>query len=183
MFLGEIGRESQTGHNLVTTPANPLRSAPKMAMGSTRRTCSRVDEVSRWYRFMYKLGLHPWEDDTESQLTQLRSLLKRIEDGCDSPRRTALDLGCGTGRYSIELAKRGWDVVGVDVVPKAVELAASERPPGERHGQVLRRGRYRPRTCRSRRRLSAVPRCRVLQPSERRSTDRLRSRRGRCRRA
>ena len=123
MFLSEIGRESQTGHNLVTTPANPLRSAPKMAMGSTRRTCSRVDEVSRWYRFMYKLGLHPWEDDTESQLTQLRSLLKRIEDGCDSPRRTALDLGCGTGRYSIELAKRGWDVVGVDVVPKAVELA------------------------------------------------------------
>ena len=72
---------------------------------------------------MYKLGLHPWEDDTESQLAQLRSLLERIEDGCDSSGRTALDLGCGTGRYAIELAKRGWDVVGVDIVPKAVELA------------------------------------------------------------
>lgn len=79
--------------------------------------------MSRWYRFMYKLGLHPWEDNTESQLAQLRSLLERIEDGCEGPRRTALDLGCGTGRYSIELAKRGWDVVGVDVVPNAVELA------------------------------------------------------------
>lgn len=80
-------------------------------------------EVSRWYRVMYKLKLRPWEDDTESQLTQLRSLLQRIEDGCDGARGSALDLGCGAGRYSIELARRGWDVVGVDIVPEAIELA------------------------------------------------------------
>jgi SAM-dependent methyltransferase len=79
--------------------------------------------MSRWYRFLYKLGVHPWEEDAESQLAQLRSLLERIERGHDGPHGAALDLGSGTGRYSIELAERGWDVVGVDVVPEAVELA------------------------------------------------------------
>jgi SAM-dependent methyltransferase len=72
---------------------------------------------------MYKLGLRPWEDDTESQLAQLRNLLERVEDGCSSPFGRAIDIGCGAGRYSIELAQRGWDVVGVDVVPRAVEMA------------------------------------------------------------
>lgn len=81
------------------------------------------EEMSRWYRMLYKLGLHPWEEDTETQLAQLRSLLERVERGLDSTRRTALDLGCGTGRFSVELAERGWDVVGVDVVSQAVELA------------------------------------------------------------
>jgi SAM-dependent methyltransferase len=79
--------------------------------------------MSRWYRSLYKLGLHPWEEDGEAQLAQLRTLLERVEGGCDSAHRTALDLGCGTGRFSIELAQRDWEVVGVDVVPKAVELA------------------------------------------------------------
>jgi SAM-dependent methyltransferase len=79
--------------------------------------------MSRWYRFVYKLGFTPWEADTEAQLTQLRALLERVERGHDRPYGTALDLGCGTGRFSIELAQRGWEVVGVDVVPKAVELA------------------------------------------------------------
>jgi SAM-dependent methyltransferase len=79
--------------------------------------------MSRWYRFMYRLGVRPWEDDTESQLNQLRSLLEQIENGCEAPYGAALDLGCGTGRYSVELAQRGWEVVGLDVVPRAVELA------------------------------------------------------------
>jgi SAM-dependent methyltransferase len=34
-----------------------------------------------------------------------------------------LDLGCGTGGHAVELARRGWDVTGVDIVPKAIRLA------------------------------------------------------------
>jgi SAM-dependent methyltransferase len=39
------------------------------------------------------------------------------------PYGSALDLGCGSRRWSIELARRGWQVVGVDVVAKAVRRA------------------------------------------------------------
>ena len=35
----------------------------------------------------------------------------------------ALDLGCGSGRASIYLARRGWQVDGVDFIPDAIELA------------------------------------------------------------
>lgn len=35
----------------------------------------------------------------------------------------ALDIGCGTGDHSIEMAVRGWQVTGVDAVEKAVEKA------------------------------------------------------------
>ena len=36
---------------------------------------------------------------------------------------TVLDAGCGTGRVGIELARRGIDVVGVDVDPDMLERA------------------------------------------------------------
>jgi cyclopropane fatty-acyl-phospholipid synthase-like methyltransferase len=35
----------------------------------------------------------------------------------------ALDMGCGTGTNAITLAKHGWDVVGVDFVKRAINLA------------------------------------------------------------
>jgi SAM-dependent methyltransferase len=48
---------------------------------------------------------------------------QRQETGRTPPYGRALDLGCGTGIWSVFLALRGWDVTGVDVVPKAVRLA------------------------------------------------------------
>ena len=38
--------------------------------------------------------------------------------------KRALDIGCGSGRYSIELARRGAEVKGLDFAPAMVELAA-----------------------------------------------------------
>ena len=37
---------------------------------------------------------------------------------------TALDLGCGAGVFSIYLAKSGYQVTGLDFIPKALEMAS-----------------------------------------------------------
>jgi SAM-dependent methyltransferase len=49
------------------------------------------------------------------------------------PRAAAktLDVGCGEGRVTRELGRRGHDAVGVDVAPRLVELARVRDPGGE----------------------------------------------------
>lgn len=39
---------------------------------------------------------------------------------------TVLDVGCGTGRHAVELAKRGYRVTGVDLSPKMLEVARAK---------------------------------------------------------
>ena len=41
---------------------------------------------------------------------------------------SVLDAGCGTGRVAIELAKRGVDVVGVDLDPAMLTAAVAKAP-------------------------------------------------------
>ena len=41
----------------------------------------------------------------------------------EPPYGRALDLGCGSGIWGIELARRGWEVTGLDIVDKALERA------------------------------------------------------------
>lgn len=54
---------------------------------------------------------------------QAAGLLEREQGGREPPYGRALDLGCGSGFWAVHLAQRGWDVAGVDVVPKAVRSA------------------------------------------------------------
>ena len=42
--------------------------------------------------------------------------------------RSVLDAGCGTGRVAIELARRGMDVVGVDLDASMLDVARNKRP-------------------------------------------------------
>jgi SAM-dependent methyltransferase len=72
---------------------------------------------------MYGIGFKPWESDSATVGPQLEGLLAAVEAGREPAYGSALDLGCGTGRWSVELARRGWHVVGVDVVPKAISAA------------------------------------------------------------
>jgi SAM-dependent methyltransferase len=42
----------------------------------------------------------------------------------------ALDLGCGRGQFTPDLARRGWEAVGIDYVPAAIEGAKSRDAAG-----------------------------------------------------
>ncbi len=63
----------------------------------------------------YESGDLPWDDELPPP--------EVIEFVPTLPVGRALDLGCGTGRASIYLAKLGWEVDGVDFIPKAIEIA------------------------------------------------------------
>jgi len=72
------------------------------------------------WKLSYAIGFHPWEDTDQEFSQSLASLLEREEQGREPPYGRALDIGTGSAIWGIELAKRGWEVTGVDVVEKAL---------------------------------------------------------------
>lgn len=77
------------------------------------------------FQYFNKLGeegmrhaIHkPWSDPHCGQyLMELGAML-----GLMPPKGRLLDLGCGTGWTSVLFAQRGYDVVGQDLVPEAIE--------------------------------------------------------------
>jgi SAM-dependent methyltransferase len=80
--------------------------------------------MSLLYRLQYLVGLTPWEGMPSLPVgEQAVALLEREQGHREPPFGRALDLGCGSGFWSVHLAERGWDVTGVDIVPKAVRSA------------------------------------------------------------
>lgn len=77
------------------------------------------------YRLAYSIGFHPWEDAATHPpfVNKFSELIEREENGQDPPFGAALDLGTGSGIWGIELAKRGWEVTGIDIVDKALDRA------------------------------------------------------------
>ncbi len=70
---------------------------------------------TRTFEEMYK-GVPPWEiDGPQSEIVHL------AEQG--EIRSAVLDVGCGTGENTLYLAELGFEVVGIDIVPTAVEKA------------------------------------------------------------
>ncbi|WP_018653938.1 class I SAM-dependent methyltransferase [Actinomadura flavalba] len=79
---------------------------------------------------MYRFGVTPWERYGEAAAASVAAVLDREEDGRSRPLGRALDLGCGRGQFTPELARRGWEAVGVDCVPAAIEAARAKGPEG-----------------------------------------------------
>jgi SAM-dependent methyltransferase len=78
----------------------------------------KEDDMGRdsfFYGLAYRFGRPRW--DSDQPRPELEELIKSKAPG------RALDLGCGTGANDVYLANHGWQVVGVDFVPGAIEKA------------------------------------------------------------
>ncbi len=84
-----------------------------------------VGEDAMNYRFAYSIGFHPWEDAATDApfVDKISEVFAREESGREPPYGSALDLGTGSGIWGIQLAKRGWEVTGIDIIDKALRRA------------------------------------------------------------
>jgi SAM-dependent methyltransferase len=100
---------------------------------------TRMSGVTRWEEADVPRG-HRYDErfreleargvDVHGEATCLEALLRSdrsAEPATDAPARV-LDAGCGTGRVAIELAARGFDVVGVDLDPVMLDAARLKAP-------------------------------------------------------
>lgn len=67
-----------------------------------------------------------FHDADAFRLRELERLL--IAEYFTDQHGSILDLGCGYGRTTVPLVSMGYDVVGIDVVPRMIETAKKEHP-------------------------------------------------------
>jgi SAM-dependent methyltransferase len=75
-----------------------------------------------WYRTSFAPNFHSlyWEEGGEEKVELALAMLEL--DGYER----ILDLACATGRRSLELSRRGFEVVGVDIRDSLLEVAGCE---------------------------------------------------------
>ena len=94
--------------------------------------------MSLAYRILYAVGFTPCEQMAHPQIAgQIGDLVAREEQGREPPYGRALDLGCGSGIWVVALAQRGWQVTGVDFVPKAIRRARERAEQAEVEVELL----------------------------------------------
>lgn len=70
-----------------------------------------IAKESDWYKNIWSLDIknHSWVEDTRQQIDFIIKALDLRKD------QQILDLACGFGRHSLELSRRGFQVVGADI--------------------------------------------------------------------
>jgi SAM-dependent methyltransferase len=74
-----------------------------------------------FFRLMYRRGFTPWDSGVSPP-----ELVGVIEGAGRLASGRALDLGCGTGTTSVYMASKGWQVTGVDFVPRPIRVARAK---------------------------------------------------------
>lgn len=88
-----------------------------------------LDIEPEWYRSAFtrvNTEMH-WGENQAGEIDRVLAMLKPEGKG------RVLDLACGSGPHSIEMARRGFSVVGVDLAPELLGIAreTAEAEPGE----------------------------------------------------
>src|SRR4030095_8835858 len=93
-----------------------------MGLPDLRKSESEVGAMSSAWRSYYASARG---QDAHATLSVALSLFTQegIEPG------TAVDLGCGDGRETLELVGRGWMVLAIDREPGALQLLRDQIPP------------------------------------------------------
>src|ERR687898_2765339 len=95
-----------------------------LASSLRTRSVAAMPAPHWFWRFMYDRESAAWErrrDEPEN-----RELVERSADelaNVVAPPGPVVDLGCGPGAHALALARRRYDVVGVDGSPRMVEVA------------------------------------------------------------
>ncbi|WP_018332604.1 class I SAM-dependent methyltransferase [Actinomycetospora chiangmaiensis] len=90
---------------------------------------------NRWDRYWAGVGATGdggdvlWDSSDPAELERYLELFERFA----APARAVVDLGCGNGRFTRALSRRGWRAIGVDVSDAAIALARAET---DRVGEV-----------------------------------------------
>jgi cyclopropane fatty-acyl-phospholipid synthase-like methyltransferase len=91
---------------------------------------NRFKGKKMWYEKLFSNYANHYENEhyTKGTIGEVDFIEKEINFNQESK---ILDIGCGTGRHSIELAKRGYAVTGIDLsanmLNKAIEKARNEK--------------------------------------------------------
>lgn len=114
-----------------------------MAVESTTYT-SRRGQIEHYFD---RTAVQAWEQLTsDAPVGRIRTTVRAGRDKMretllswlpeDLRGRRILDAGCGTGSLAVEAARRGADVVAIDLSPKLVALAKQRMPESFMHGSV-----------------------------------------------
>ncbi len=76
----------------------------------------------QWYEALFEDYGHKYDNESFTQGTQGECDFIEKELGNNKSLKI-LDVGCGTGRHSVELAKRGYDITGIDLSESQLGLA------------------------------------------------------------
>ncbi|MCX5781387.1 MAG: methyltransferase domain-containing protein [Elusimicrobia bacterium] len=81
--------------------------------------------MKEWYEELFANYAKTYEKEvfTQGTIQEVGFIEKEIKR---NKRVKILDVGCGTGRHSVELAKRGYKVTGIDLSPSQLKAAAEK---------------------------------------------------------
>jgi len=122
-------RWSSSPIDLETAPSS--RPTPPVAAATTAllQSAREAETMSRWN----ERDDVPRGDDYDARWRALEASGESIHGEADLlchllSSGSILDAGCGTGRVAIELHRRGYDVVGVDLDPGMLDAAQRKEP-------------------------------------------------------